>query len=271
MALFDFATVQVYEAKDYIEVVFPYDEDFVSFLKDMKGRWNPTRKCWTVKSEFAKKPVDELIADIENKLYDIGPNQWRERVQKLRAVGCIINDYGIVAGAGGVKLTLPAGHPTHYALKGIKGILQNRLSWSIPAKMANNPEVMKAIQRMLREDKNKYYDWMEPSEGRGVFGETTLTREDEQLYGIVKGNMIAVSRSFMQMADPGMADTPTLEFAFTVDRIKRHADEKMELRLAYPDLDDAYEFLATRKNNPHRSKALEATCLVKDTWKQKRL
>ena len=36
MALFDFATVQVYEAKDYIEVVFPYDEDFVS-SKDMKG------------------------------------------------------------------------------------------------------------------------------------------------------------------------------------------------------------------------------------------
>ena len=270
MALFDFATVQVYESKDFIEVVFPYDKDFVEFLKDMKGRWNPTRKCWTIKEEFSNKSVDQMIEDIEEKLYSLGPNQWRERVQSLRTVGCVINTYGIIAGAGGVKLTLPAGHPSHYALKGIKGILQNRNSWSVPAKLGNNPDVIKVITRILREDKNKYFDWMEPSEGRGIFGTAKLNREDEHLYNIEKGNLIAVSRSFMQIADPGMSDTPTNEFAFIVDKIKRDTDEKVQLRLAYPDLDDAYDFLAARVNNTQKTKALDGNVL-NDDWKQKRL
>ena len=136
--------------------------------------------------------------------------------------------------------------------------------------MGNNADIIKVIKRILREDKNKYYDWMEPSEGRGCFGTTTITREDEQMYGLEKGKMIAVTKSFMSIADPGMSDTPTSEFAFIIDKLARVSDEKLTLRLAYADLDDGYDFLAQRVNNPMRVKALDSDKLI-DDWKQKRL
>ena len=87
MALFDFATVQVYENKDYIEVVFPYDAKFVEYLKEIKGRWNPA-KMLDNKEEHSGKSVDEMVEQIEDKLYSIGPNQWRERVQSLKSWMC---------------------------------------------------------------------------------------------------------------------------------------------------------------------------------------
>ena len=43
---------------------------------------------------------------------------------------------------------------------------------------------------------------------------------------------------------------------------------KITLRLAYADLDDGYDFLAQRVNNPMRVKALDSDKLI-DDWKQR--
>lgn len=266
MSLYDFATVQVYKLPDYVEVVFPYDADFVSYLKSIKGRWNPNRKCWTVKADLAKKSVDEIIAEIENQLYDIGPETWKQVSQKIKNICCVMKNYEIYAGAGGLRIELPPGHPSHYKLKEIKGILQNKTKWSIPSKLVNHKEVKSVIQRILKEDKNKFFDWMEPSEDRYLTGYLNIHPEEESVYGIIKDQMIRTTRNFIKVADPGFFEAPISEFAFTLVKHSRETENKISVKLEYPDVDEAYKYLSIKNNKP---KIIDSD-ITEDKWTQRR-
>ena len=269
MGLYDFATVQVYQSPDFIEVVFPYNPDFIAYLKSIKGRWNPNRKCWTVKESDANKNTQDMIYEIEQKLYEISPKGWKAAVSELKKTGCVIKGYEIFPGAGGIRLELPPGHPSHYALKEIKGLLNNGDKWAVPSNLIATPDVKKVISRILKEDKNKYFDWMEPSEGRCVIGSLKIAKELEEVYNFKEGSMIAVTKAFMKKADPGLSDSPTNEFAFEITKITRKTDEEVKVRLEYPDLSQGYEYLRSRVYNLSKTKSIDVDLMI-DDWIQKR-
>ena len=269
MGLYDFATVQAYQSPDFIEVVFPYNPDFISYLKSIKGRWNPNRKCWTIKESEANKTTQEIIYEIEEKLYEIAPRGWKAAVPELKKVGCIIKGYEIFPGAGGIRLELPPGHPSHYAMKEVKGLLNNGDKWSIPSNMVSNPDIKKVVTRMLKEDKNKFLDWMEPSEDRCVIGTMKIPSELQDAYNLNEGQIIAVTKAFMKRSDPGLSDTPINEFAFEVSKITRKSDEEIKVRLDYPELEKAYQFLRQRVYDISKVKSIDVD-LTLDDWIQKR-
>lgn len=269
MGIYDFATVQVYETSDFLEIVFPYNPDFIAYLKSIKGRWNPNRKCWTVKESESGKRTQDVIYEIESKLYEISPRGWKNAVSDLKKVGCIIKGYEIFPGAGGIRLELPPGHPSHYALKEIKGLLNNNEKWAIPSNLISTPEVKKVIGRMLKEDKNKYFDWMEPSEDRCIIGTLKLAPEFEEGFDMKEGKMVAVTKMFMKVADPGLSDTPINEFALQVSKMTRKSVEEVKVRFDYPDLSESYNFLRKRVYDTTKAKAMDANLCGAD-WIQKR-
>ena len=60
MAKLDFGTVIVYDMEDQVEISFPYDKDFISFLKTLKGFYRSERQAWIVKSDLCGKSTFEI-------------------------------------------------------------------------------------------------------------------------------------------------------------------------------------------------------------------
>jgi hypothetical protein len=269
MSHYDFATVQVYQTPEHLEITFPYNQEFISFLKGLKGRWNPERRCWTIKSELTNKTTNEIIFEIEDRLYSIAPKGWKKAVGDLKKLACLVNGYGILAGAGGVRLTLPSGHPGHYYLKDVQGTLQNRNTWSISADLMSHPEIKKIMSRIIKEDKNKFFEWMEVSEDRCVIGNVNIPPELEHVYNLEKGNLILATKSFMMHVDPGIGDAPLDEFCFELVSSKRIKEDKLKVRMNYPDVEKQYNFLRDQKYNNEKPKVLDVDIAL-DDWIQKR-
>lgn len=269
MPIHDFATVQVYETVDLLEVVFPYDSDFVSFLKDLKGRWNGTRKCWQIKPTPPETP-ESVVEKIRLKLIELGPPQWDQIVKELKQIACVTKGYEIYPGPGGIRITLPPGHPSHYALKDVVGLVRNGDKWSVPSKLTSNTSVKQVLKRVLKEDKTKYEDWLEPSIDRVLIGTILMTPEYEPAYGLDEtGGYVFVSKTFMQRADPGLSDTPIRDFAFILAKRDRKNDNELKVRLEYPDLEAGYDQLRKRIYSAITTKTIDAEMITGD-WIQKR-
>lgn len=270
MALVDFATVQLYRMDDLIEVVFPYDKAFGNFLKELKGRWAPQRKCWQLKPEFCGKSAEELVYAIEEHLRSKAPKNWEKVVALLRSNGCVSTEYEIFAGLGGLKLSMPLGHPYHHHLKQLHGLENRRKEWQIPSRFFKEKVVQEAVERLHAEDWKKYRSLLAPVEERCLIGDIKLSAADGEAYGMKKGAYIAVQPSFLQTADRAMSDLPLRELAFEVLKLERKDSETLKIRIEYAEPKDGYAHLRPRRFDKSAARALDHSHIIDDEWIQRR-
>jgi hypothetical protein len=271
MAMIDFATVQVYCMDDFVEVVFPFDRDFGTFLGTLKGRWTPQRKAWQIKTSISELSIDQIVEKIEERLRQGAPDKWDKIIEVMRSHGCVYNKFEVFAGLGGVRLKMPAGHPCHHYLKAVPHCENVRTTWQIPARSFKNEVVQNSLKRLWDEDFKKYRDFLEPVGERGLIGRVAVPAEQEEAYGIKKGALVPITPSFLKIADPAMADTPVREIAFEVVKMERRGDNDLKVTLEYAEAEAGYEILKRRVYSPNCSPALDQSHHIDDKWIQKRL
>lgn len=269
MSVIDFATLQVYRMDDLLEVVFPFDKELSGFMKSMKGRWAPQRKCWQIKPAFARRSADEIIFAIEEKLQEHAPKRWPEILEVMKDHGCVSSKFEIFAGKGGVRLKMPAGHPCHYYLKEVPNAQNTRNEWQIPARDFSHDAVQKSLARLYKDDEKAVREQLEPVEERGLVGELTLGDDQLEAFGMSKSAEIAALPSFLEVADPAMGRVPLREIGFEVVKMDRRGDDRLKVRLEYLEPDRAYALLKTRVFDQNKTRALESVHAHED-WAQKR-
>jgi hypothetical protein len=246
MPVHDFATVQIYEGVDQIEVVAHFDPDLTALFKELKGRWNGSRRCWEMQPRFSKKTPAEIIELIRDKLVEIAPGGWAQATVQLKALACLIKGYEIYAGLGGLRISLPPGHPAEYQMKEVQGAQKAGKKWVIPAKLCSNAVIKQVLARMVKEDWDKYTYWMEPTKGRCLVGDLTVDETMQEAIGLEEGKVVFAALGFLRAADAKLADMPIKEFAFKVGKLERLDEDTVRVRLDYPDLKDGYQLLKTR-------------------------
>ncbi|MBO9428430.1 hypothetical protein [Sulfitobacter sp. R18_1] len=270
MAQLDFATVQVYEMDDLVEVSFPFDPSFSSFLKTMKGRWEPKRKCWQVKPQFSGKSAPEIVEAISAKLDELAPPKWDKVLEILRGHGCVAKGFEVFAGKGGVRLDMPLGHPCHHYLKKVDGLVNTRTKWQVPAKLFSHEVVQQSLTRIYNEDFKKYDSELSPVEERCLIGLVKIPAEQEEAFSMKVEGLIAATPTFLTHADPAMSDIPLREVAFEILKMERTSDKEMRIRLEYAEPKEGYEFLKKRVYAPNPTPALDFSHIVDDDWIQRR-
>lgn len=166
---------------------------------------------------------------------------------------------------------MPLGHPCHHYLKKVDGLENVRTKWMIPSHIFRDPVVQQAYARILDEDFKKYREFIDPVEERCLLGVIKLPAEQEEAYGLKKGELIAVQPSFLDTADPAMSDTPANEIAFEVLKAERTSDGEVKVRLEYADPEIGYNFLKGRVYADQKAHALSHANIEDDHWIQKRL
>ena len=269
MAVFDFATLQVYRMDDLLEVVFPFDKELSNFMKTFKGRWMSQRKCWQIKPAFARMSADEIIFAIEEKLQEHAPKKWPQILEVMRAHGCVSTKFDIFAGKGGVRLKMPAGHPCHYYLKEVSRAENVRNTWQIPASAFTHEAVQKSLARIYKDDEKAVRDEIEPVEERGLIGELLLGEDQVEAFGLTKSAKVAALPSFLEVTDPAMGRVPLREIGFEVLKADRREGDRLKVRLEYLPPAEAYEFLKKRVYDTNKTRPLESIHAQED-WVQKR-
>lgn len=258
MVLRDFGTALAVIAGERIEVSFPYDPQLIKTLKSLKGRWDPSRRCWSVNLRFARCDVDTVLSRIGQALLDEAPPQWPQALESLKALVCVTKPYELFAGEGGIRVALPAGHPGEYQLRAMKGVKHDRSRWYIPAKLCSQAEVRKLVERMVREDMARYGDWLEAAVGRRLVGDLLLEEERRARAGLVVGNPLYATAAFVRKVDEPFADTPLREFAFLLDRMEPLSDGRVRVRLSYPNSEHGHTLLCVHARAPDHQIALDA-------------
>lgn len=270
MPVHDYATVQVFEADDLVQVFFAYDPSLTEFMREIKGRWNGQRRCWEVRPQYARRPSGEIAAAISERLFETAPPGWRGAVPQLRALACVTRGYEIHAGPGGLRFGLPPGHPSEYRFKEVPDARQDGRKWVVPARSCGNPVIKEVIRRMVREDWEKYQDWMEPTRGRCLVGDVCLDSARADAVGLSPGGVVFAALAFIKKADPKLADMPVREAALRVGKAERTGDALVRVRLDYAELKPGYDALKARLVDDARRPGLEGDDATGD-WLQKRL
>ena len=162
MAKLDFGTVIVYDMEDQVEISFPYDKDFISFLKTLKGFYRSERQAWIVKSDLCGKSTFEIIEAVEAYFRANTPKKWPQIMNILRSSACVTSSFEVFCGLSGVRLTMPLSHPFHHHLKEVSGIENRKKTWTIPAKKFKDEMVQKALVRILKDDEKKFFQAIDP-------------------------------------------------------------------------------------------------------------
>lgn len=271
MPLHDFGTVRVFAGTDQVDVFLPRaDTDVKSVLKRLKGRWVPDRKCWRVVPRFAKTESSRIVAEIEKTLLAAAPKGWEAALPTISRFACVTRKYELRVGAGGIRLSLPPGHPSDYAMRKIPGAQKEAESWLVPAGTCVLPEIKPVIARIVKEDRELFRDALTYVRGRSISGTIHVTDEDARSMGLVPDGVVFADLSFMKTAEPQIPPAPVLEYGFKVRKAARSGDE-VEARLDYLEDDAAYAEAKARLILPQEERTPALNVLnVKAKWAYKR-
>lgn len=273
MPLHDFGTVRVYSAEDHVDVFFPKGEEGVkNLLKSMKGRWMPDRRCWRVVPRYIRKNSEEVVAAIENLLLDEAPKGWREALPKISTFTCVTKKYELRVGAGGLRVTLPKGHPCNYAIGKIPGVQKDKDSWLVPSDSTVHPDMKPILTRIVKEDRDLFAESLEFVQRRVITGFLEMSDEDVERHGVQEGAFIFVEPSFLQVVDPNIPNPPTYEQALKISSLKKEKEGLWEASLSYLSDKEAYPLMKKRlvQERDERKPALNLTH-ASQRWQNKRL
>jgi len=247
MPVADFGTVRVFVGVDRVDVTFPrgFDSLLVA-LKNMKSRWNPDRRCWSVTPLYARLTPEAIVGRIRETLMADAPNGWAEAVKRFGAFACTTKKYEVKVGEGGVRVTIPDGHPSHWVLKQVQGGKQEGTTWLLPASAVSAKLLAGVLERIVREDKDFFISCVEHLEGRMIKGFVPATEEEADRLGLVAGGIAYADHSFLKVADPQVLNSPIHAWPFKVGgRVPREGG--FDVGLAYPSPEFAYKAVRFRQ------------------------
>lgn len=246
MPTVDFGTVRAFVDDDRIDVFFPRGNDGLqAALKEMKGRWNPERRCWTVVPRFARKSREEVVDRIGETLLAAAPDGWKDAVDKFGGFACATRRYEIKVGIGGIRIRLPDGHPSHWVLKSIEGCQRDGESWLLPARSCAASVIRPVLERVVREDYDFFISHIEHLEGRSIRGVVPVKPYEANELGLEPGKYAHADYAFLKIADPQVRNGPVHSWPFMVAS-RRDMEDGADVRLAYPDPDIAYKAVRHR-------------------------
>jgi hypothetical protein len=257
----DMGTVRAFigDGGTAVDVHFPKGYDVVkSALKEMKGRWNPDRRCWTVTPRYASMDADGVVERIERALASVAPSSWAEAVRRFGGFACATRRYEVKVGAGGLRITLPQGHPSDWVLKQAEGAHKDGESWLVPSRSCATAEVGAVLQRVVAEDMALFKSAVEDHEGNSIRG--TVPGGQPEGAGVALDRVVFADHSFLKVADTRVHNEPVHCWPFRVTGT-REAEGGHELRLSYLDSDTAYRAVRHRMAQPEesRSRLLDVT------------
>jgi hypothetical protein len=253
MAIMDFGTVRGFGGEEGIDLFFPLTQTGFkeAIKKQLKARWNPERRCWTVVPKYARTDIFGICERIRTLLYSSAPEEWPAAVDRFGGFACATRRYEVKVGAGGIRIRLPDGHAFDYVLKKkVEAAFFDRdaRAWLIPAFACGNPRISKILTRIVSEDKDIFRRALEQYEDRSIRG-TLITKDTTPGgMGIIEGAKVFASHAFLSIADPHVPNKPVQAWPFKVVSFEEQEDEEAEgpeVRLAYMDPDEGY--LAVRK------------------------
>lgn len=270
MPIEDFGTVRVFVGDERVDVTFPRGYDgLVRELKEMRSRWNPDRRCWTVTPRFAKMSSDAIVERIERALIASAPSGWQEMVRMFGGFACASKRYEVKVGSGGVRIAMPDGHPSHWALKQVEAAHKEGTTWLLPAASLSASVLRSILERIVREDKEFFVSCIEHLEGRTIRGFIPVTAEEADVMGLVPGGVAYADHSFLKVADPQVLNSPIHAWAFQVGgRIER--EDGFDVGLVYPAPDFACKAVRLRQGQaPEKRQRMLELLHATEKWKYK--
>lgn len=248
MAVTDLGCVRIFADSEGVEVYFRRDDDVTkSKVKELKGRWNPTRTNWRIVSRFVNRTSDEIAAEIAAAVEAAAPPWWKEACARLSRHACVSRKYLLKVGISGVRIQLPRGHPGEYYLeKLIQGASRDGQAFLVTPEGVRNPETQKIVERMLREDKKIFDEAAEFIGERAIAGRIVADAEQTEKLGLKIGSMVPADLSFLSKADPDMPTSDMQEWALTVHDLMPD-DGGYTAVLRYAPAGKAYPFLRNRR------------------------
>lgn len=217
MPTVDFGSVTLSVDEGRVDAYFPFEQGGIKdALKRMNGRWNPERRCWTVLPRFARKSEAEIVAAVEAALWEAAPAPWRGVVERFSGFACATRRYDVCFGAGGVRISLPAGHPCHWDLEKTEGASRKGDVWSIPAIFAKPRAIMPVLRRAAREDAKAFVEAASSYDGRTMRGTVPVEPREADRLRLVPGKVAFADYQFLKVADPVVANLPVHAWPFRV-------------------------------------------------------
>jgi len=269
----DFGTVTAFVDDGRIDVFFPRGYDGLkNALKDMKGRWNPDRKCWSLEPRYARMESAAIVGRIGEVLLRNAPDRWEDAVKRFGGFACASRKYEVKVGLGGIRIRIPEGHPSHYVLKEVEGGQQEgKDTWLIPSMSSSSPTIGAVLERVVGEDRECFISYVEHLETRTIRGTVPVTPGEADRLGLVPGGFAYADHAFLRVADPQVKNGPIHAWPFKV-LSRDDAEGGVEVRLSYLPPETAYKAVRHRQAQAEevRLPLLDLTHAV-EKWTYKRL
>jgi len=254
MPTVDFGTVRAFVDDTRIDVFFPRGYDGVkNALKEMKGRWNPDRRCWSVVPKYAKMDADQILGRIGDVLLRNAPDNWERAVSRFGGFACASRKYEVRVGLGGIRIRIPDGHPSHYVLKQVQGGQKEGEAWLIPSMSASSPTIGAVLERVVSEDMDCFISYVEHLEGRTIRGTVPVQPADADALGLFPEGIAYADHAFLKVADPQVKNGPVHAWPFRV-MSREDGGDGVEVRLAYLPPEHAYKAVRYRQAQPEEDR-----------------
>lgn len=254
MPTVDLGTVRAFVDDGRIDVFLPRGYDgVVAAIKEMKGRWNPDRRCWSLVPAYARRDNESIVARLREVLLRSAPDGWTEVVDRFGGFACASRKYEVKVGDGGVRITLPEGHPSHWPLRQIEGVHRDGQTWLLPATSIAAPVIRPLLERIVREDRELFMSHVEHLETRSIRGVVPGTPEDGARIGLEPGGFVHANHAFLKVADPQVRNAPIHAWPLRVLSVEP-AEGGLDVRLAYPDPELAYKAARFRQAQPEEDR-----------------
>jgi hypothetical protein len=224
MPLVDFSTVECFVDDERIEVYVPFSQKSLgNFLKTRFKAGFKTegaKKRWVVELQYAKASSEEVVAAIEEHLFEIAGGDWRDIAGKFQAYACASRRYEVKFSAGGIRIMLPGGHPLHYYLGLMCGEKPVMDTWRIPASLIKREELAPMLVRISEEDREVYTDATSPYEGRTITGPLLLPFSRAKEFNLSQGGVVYADYAFVKIADPQVVPMQIHAWPFDVLKLE---------------------------------------------------
>ncbi len=271
MTIFEYGTLQAFATDVGLDIFFPYNPEIVELLKrrniGINARWDQARRCWQATPERANvKTVEEVGAKIEQALLSQAPEVWAQTVAGLRRVPTVSGRFELAAGAGGLRLRVPIGHPCERGIKKIPGARLHEGKWYLcPQSVLENASDLKIILgAILGEDKRMFVDQVGFLEPRRIAGPLSIP-EIELLALADENRILFADSSFIAKADANMAKLNVPVFPFALVSFKADANGFLFASLDYLMPDVAFRRLQERELREQKM-GLMHEAMVPGSW-----
>lgn len=209
-SFYDLGTIRIYESGGVLEMFFPRKDSIAhQAAKALKGRFDPNRKSWKIDPQYSRLPAHEMVERITEAVLAGADEKWRASFVRMTNLVTTTRDYGIYAGAGGLRIELPRGHRHEYTLRDdIPGASRDGSAWLIPSESCITPRVSTLIVDIIKGDKLLWAKSVDHMAGYNMTGPLNIIEGERESLGLVVGDIVFAEQAFVRKADKGIPSEP---------------------------------------------------------------